>query len=310
MKRGALLRGSGALALFLLATPGRSEPQAAALDWDAVERRIEVLRRKEHSLERVLERDGSEMDRVRRRLVARGRLYYRLTRKMPEGDFWDHAVRVERLRQGILSDMGRMRSLGEEKKGADRALSLLRERRVPLEVEKEAAGRAREALLSQDERERAFRQAFASSSAGVGHTAVYGALGSPDAAADSFERMRGRLSFPLPGRAEIDVVQLPGSRGPGLRFRTGAQTPVRSVYAGRVAFAAEYAEYGRAVILDHGEGYFSVMAGLAVIEVHVGDELPAGTRVGVVGSRGAVGEIYFELRKNDATLEPREWFGI
>ena len=305
-----------AAGLSLTALPGHSEPAGPpsvaadpALDLGRLEQRIDQFRRKEHSLERTLQRDVSEMDQLRKRIVLRGRAYYRLSRGLPSGDFMEHAVRVERLRQGLVSDMQRLRELRSAQKGADQELLAIRERRVPLEAEKDAAGRARDALLAREERDRAFEQAFLVSRGSADHTAVYAAASSLEAGSD-FAALRGRLSFPLPGRAEIESVKMPYARGPGLKFKAAPGTPARSVFAGRVAFADEYAEYGRTVILDHGQGYFTVTAGLSTIEVRVGDELPVGMRLGLVTSRGPIGEIYFELRHQDETMSPNEWFGI
>ncbi len=79
---------------------------------------------------------------------------------------------------------------------------------------------------------------------------------------------------------------------------------------GRVAYADEYPEYGKTVLLDHGDGYFTVTAGLGSIEVRVGEDLPAGARLGLCGNAGTQGRIYFEVRQGTETLHPGEWFGI
>ncbi len=74
--------------------------------------------------------------------------------------------------------------------------------------------------------------------------------------------MKGRLPFPLPGRAEIRSARRPGADGPGLEMRVPRGSPVRAVYAGRVAFADSYAAYGKTIILDHGNSYYTVSANL------------------------------------------------
>lgn len=301
-----------ALVFSLFACLGQSAPPESAenlpLDWDTLERKIEEMRRQEHSLERVLLRDGSEMAQLRARIIARGRAYYRIARSSPQTDFFERAVRIERLRQGLLADVKKLRALQQGEKGLSHQLGLLKERRVPLELERKAAGQAQAALLSQQERERAFELAFSSSRVSSDHTAVYGAA--ELAPGGRFLALRGRLPFPLPGRTEVIPVKKPFARGPGLVFRAASGTPVRSVADGRVAYASEYAEYGRTVILDHGDEFFTVSSGLAQIEVQVGDELPAGTRLGLIGGASKLGELYFEVRQNLATVPPGEWFGI
>lgn len=289
---------------------GHTEPDDAdGLDLEELEFKIEQFKREEHSLKRILERGQTHEERLKQRLVARGRAYYRLTRRPPGTDFFEHAVRVERVRQGLMADLEKIEALREQRKGTDQKLERLRERRAPLEFERKAAGRARDALLSRRERERAFQLAF-SSSARANHTAVYTPGTQMDFLGATFESMRGKLPFPLPGRAEIERVKLDYAEGPGLILKAAIGTPARAVFGGRVAYADDYAEYGRTVILDHGDDYFTVTAGLDKIDVEVGDEVPQSARLGLSGTAGPIGKIYFEIRRKEQTLAPGEWLGI
>jgi septal ring factor EnvC (AmiA/AmiB activator) len=293
-----------------LAAPVRSEPAELDLDLDSIGRDLERIRLEEHSLRKVMERSKSEVELLRQRIVLRGRAYYRLSRSGPAGDFFEYAVRVERLRSALLMDVSRLDRLQGEKKRADRSLAVLARRRAPLEVEARAADRARDALLEQSERERAFNLAFSSSRGSSAHTAVYSAGSDVGSLAESFAGMRGRLPFPVPGRAEVEAVRLPFAQGPGLYMKAYLGAPARSVFSGRIAYADEYPEYGKTVLIDHGDGYFTVTANLGSIEVRVGDEIPAGTRLGLTGTSGSQGRIYFEVRRSAETLNPGEWFGI
>jgi septal ring factor EnvC (AmiA/AmiB activator) len=87
-------------------------------------------------------------------------------------------------------------------------------------------------------------------------------------------------------------------------------TPVRAVHPGRVAFADRYPAYGNTVILDHGDGYFTVSANLDVLAVATGQEVELGARLGTVGATPHGPALYFELRRHSQVLEPAEWFGI
>ena len=279
-------------------------------DVDMLEKRLDQIKLKEHSLRRTLEKGQSEAERLTKRIVVFGRAYYRITRGFPVGDFFEHAVRVERIRNSLLSDMARLKALEKQSRSADRALTLLEERRAPLELERRAAGEARDALLSQQERQRAFEMAFSSSSNHARHTAVYSAGAQLDLGGENFARMHGHLPFPLPGRTEIEQVKMPYAAGEGLILRANLGTVALSVFPGRVAFADEYADYGKTVILDHGDGYFTVTAGLGSILVQVGDDLPQSARLGQAGTDGPMSSIYFEVRKNSRTVTPGPWFGI
>lgn len=298
----------GSLALGVGAEGARADSEGIA--FEQLDDRLEHLRRREHSLRRVLEHGQTEAERLRERVILRGRAYYRATRGLPGEDLMDYAVRIERLRQGVLSDLNRLQQLSEQRARTDRKLSLVRERRAPLELEHRAAGLARDALLSQRERERAFEMAFSTSSSGLSHTAVYSAESSMDFGESNFATMRGRLPFPVPGRAEVEEVRLRHASGPGLVLKGAIGVAARAVFAGRVAFADDYSEYGKTVILDHGNGYFTVSAGLDRIDVGVGDEVPQSARLGLVGSLSGAGKLYFEIRRQNETLPPGEWLGI
>jgi murein hydrolase activator len=155
-----------------------------------------------------------------------------------------------------------------------------------------------------------FERAF-TSQGGTAHTAIYGAgPADPADVASGFASMKGRLPFPLAGRTEIHSARRSGADGPGLEMRAPRGTPVRSVFPGRVAFADDYAAYGRTVILEHGGGFYSVSANLDEIAVSAGEDVLAGARLGTVGDTGAGSLLHFEIRSGADTLDPAEWFGI
>ena len=131
--------------------------------------------------------------------------------------------------------------------------------------------------------------------------------------------MKGRLPFPIAGRAEIRSVRRPGASGPGLEMLAPVGTPVRAVFSGRVAFADKYDPFGQIVILDHGDHYYTLMGDLGSIEVRVGDDLSAGAKVGTVGSARTTGDdapraggsaLYFEVRRGSNAIDPGPWLGL
>jgi septal ring factor EnvC (AmiA/AmiB activator) len=126
----------------------------------------------------------------------------------------------------------------------------------------------------------------------------------------TFESQRGNLASPIRGDVRISVARRDESDGPGLELQAPAGTPVRAVAAGRVAFSDRYGSYGRIVILDHGDGYYTVYGGLGAVEVRVGDDLSRDARIGSVGTDFAPPSLFFEVRKGTRTLEPRAWLGL
>jgi septal ring factor EnvC (AmiA/AmiB activator) len=285
-----------------------------------VEEALGAVTGDERETRRQLERLGVEAKRTTARTIAYGRAYVRKARAglLPVGGGFeklvDHATDLERLRRIASRSLDRQRRLQERRAALSKQLDALRARRAQLEVQRQTLARAQTALMAAQDRSMAFQRAFSSSGPATGHTAIYGSgVGPSDPVelAAGFAAMKGRLPFPLPGRTEVVSASRPGADGPGLEMRAPAGSPVRSVYPGRVAFADEYAEYGKTVIVDHGGRYYTVSANLARVGVQVGDELPAGSRLGTVGEApGRPPGLYFEIRYGAQTVDPAPWFGI
>lgn len=309
----ALLAGS------LVASAEQAPPNSAASIAE-LERRVEGLVRDERALRAELSALGPEEERVRRRMMARGRVLYRLTRAglLPVGHGFDalvtHASKVEKVRRTLEQDASELSRITQRRSSISRELSELALRRGPLELEQQTLAQARAALEQADDRRRAFERAFQKSSGPSDYVAVYGgdiASAEPlPASIEGFQARRGRLPFPLKGRSEIRHVRRPGASGPGLEMRAPVGTPVYAIHPGRVSFADAYEPFGQVVILDHGNHYYTLLGNLGVVDVRVGDDLPAGARVGGVGSDGKGGVLYLEIRRSAETLDPRPWFGL
>ncbi len=261
---------------------------------------------------------SAEAARVHTLLILRARSYVRLARAglLPVGGgldaLVDHASRVERLRQALARDLDRERRISTERIELAKRRESLEDRRAVLESEHAALARSHVAIAAAEERESAFRSAFLTSHELVRHTAVYGSLlgpADPSDAPGDFASLKGRLPFPIEGRVEIRPAH-GGRAGPRLEMVAALGAAVHAVYPGRVAFADTYADYGRAVIIDHGSGYYTVSGNLSSIDVEVGSELRTGDRIGRVGTgdRGPV--LFFEIRHGAETVNAAPWFGI
>jgi murein DD-endopeptidase MepM/ murein hydrolase activator NlpD len=92
----------------------------------------------------------------------------------------------------------------------------------------------------------------------------------------------------------------------GADFLSPAGTPIHAPNAGRVVVARDLYFSGNTVIIDHGQGVFSMLAHLSAIEVHEGDHVEAGDIVGKVGATGRVTgpHLHWAVRVNDARIDP------
>lgn len=249
---------------------------------------------------------------VSARLIARGRAYVRMTRAglLPLGggfeQFLLRTTRLERWRHALERDVARQQELHKTIVTLGKRLESLGKQRGPLELKRASAHDSEAALNDAQERALAFERAFASPDKD-GHMAIYGAnmpFGGPGTITD-FASLKGHLAFPVAGRAEIVRAKRRGG-GQGLEMRVPAGSSVQAVYGGRVAFADKYADFGRTVIVDHGNNFFTVSAGLDSVRVRLGDDINAGSTLGTVADTG----LYFEIRRSGDTVDPAPWFGI
>jgi septal ring factor EnvC (AmiA/AmiB activator) len=134
-------------------------------------------------------------------------------------------------------------------------------------------------------------------------------------AGPSFASLRGRLPAPVDapivrgfGR-QVDAQFLTQVFHKGVDFGAGRGTEVRAVAAGAVRFAGWFRGYGRMVILDHGERFFTVHGHLDELRVAVGDAVEAGQVLGTVGDTGSLTgpRLYFEVREGGQAVDPRAW---
>jgi murein DD-endopeptidase MepM/ murein hydrolase activator NlpD len=294
-----------------------TETGGQALALAALDRKIADLDAEEASSKKELSELGPKLAETHARALARGRAFYKLSRAgmLPVGGGFEalvsHAMRVERARRVLTNDLEEEKRLRSRGGDLARGLERVARDRVSLASQRNAMDAARLAMADEKRRQMAFDSAFTQSSSGGGYVAVYGGNGaSAEPVAGGFASARGRLLFPVAGRAETRQAHREGTDGPGLEVRAALGTAVRAVFAGRVAFADRYGAYGKLVILDHGEHYYSVSGNLGAVDVKVGDEVGAGERIGTVGDEGHGAMLYFEVRRGTETIPAAPWLGL
>ena len=82
---------------------------------------------------------------------------------------------------------------------------------------------------------------------------------------------------------------------------------VTSPFDGSVIFAGPFRGYGNLIIIDHGQGYLTLLAGLESMDVDVGQMLLAGEPVGQMPDSKEA-KLYVELRHNNHPIDPMAWF--
>ena len=78
-------------------------------------------------------------------------------------------------------------------------------------------------------------------------------------------------------------------------------------FDGQVMFAGPFRGYGHILIIGHGDGYHSLLAGLDRVDCSVGQWLVAGEPVGAMPEGTEKPRLYLELRHNNQPINPLPW---
>jgi septal ring factor EnvC (AmiA/AmiB activator) len=121
-----------------------------------------------------------------------------------------------------------------------------------------------------------------------------------------------------------------GPRARGVTWKTRADASVVALWDGRIAFAGPFRRFGQILIIDHGEGYHTLIAGLGRIEAQVGQWVLAGEPLGRTvdeadwpqgaskdtksggqaaraKDRSSGSKLYVELRLDGEPINPLPW---
>lgn len=125
-------------------------------------------------------------------------------------------------------------------------------------------------------------------------------------------KSKGKLSNPASGPVVMRYGQKEklGGKHKGISIKTRDSAQIVATYDGQIAFAGPFRGYKHLLIIDHGEGYHTLLTGMERIDVAVGQWLLSGEPVGVMSQKASRGaNLYFELRKNGAPINPLPWIG-
>lgn len=161
----------------------------------------------------------------------------------------------------------------------------------------------------------------------------FAALLSTDGGIDSgavsqpFAGAMGALPLPVLGTLirRPDEADAAGVRRPGITLATRPRALVTAPWPATIRYLGPLLDYGNVIVLEPGDGYLLVLAGLGTLYGEVGDIVPAGAPLGLMGgteaadpdlavsTEGATGAsdtetLYLELRLGASPVDPSEWF--
>ncbi|MGQ9694792.1 MAG: murein hydrolase activator EnvC family protein [Thermodesulfobacteriota bacterium] len=134
-------------------------------------------------------------------------------------------------------------------------------------------------------------------------------------ASKGFANHRGKLPFPVEGRLLSTFGRNENPKfntftiQKGIEIEAPLGAEVRAIYDGRVLYADWFKGYGKILIIDHGEGFYTLFGHASQLLKKPGDEVKAGDVVALVGDTGSLKGpcLYFEIRRQGKPLNPLEW---
>lgn len=138
--------------------------------------------------------------------------------------------------------------------------------------------------------------------------------------ASAFSTMHGKLMVPVAGKrskrfGEKDGL---GGRWHGDTVATQSASIVTTPVDAKVLYAGPFRSYRQLLILDAGDGYLVVLAGMDRITVAQGQTILAGEPIGAMGEarvasaangvENTTPELYVEFRKNGKSVDPDPWW--
>ncbi|PSJ59465.1 murein hydrolase activator EnvC family protein [Pseudaminobacter soli (ex Li et al. 2025)] len=140
-------------------------------------------------------------------------------------------------------------------------------------------------------------------------------------AAAPFSALRGQIALPVTGRITRQFGEKDDSGGVMLGDMVATQSGaiVTAPADGSVLYAGPFRSYGQLLILNAGDGYHVVLAGMSRISVSLGQSVLAGEPIGAMGEarvastsaapNGNTGpELYIEFRKDGKPVDPTPWW--
>ena len=130
----------------------------------------------------------------------------------------------------------------------------------------------------------------------------------------SFRKNKPHIRYPVRGKivAQFGKLDSVGLTTKGITIRTRPSANVTASFDGKILYAGLYRAYGKIIIIDHGEGFKTLLIGLGRINVKTGQSVLSGENVGKMdpftpNDLKINYKLYIELRKHGKPIDPMAW---
>jgi len=137
----------------------------------------------------------------------------------------------------------------------------------------------------------------------------------PEKGSGDFAERKGILPWPVSGKIVSNFGKTKELRfntyifNNGIEIGSSQNVDIKTIYSGDIIFADWFKGYGKLIIADHGNSYYSLYGHLDEIGVGVGERVNAGDVIGKVGDTDSINgyTLYFEIRQKGKPEDPIEW---
>jgi murein DD-endopeptidase MepM/ murein hydrolase activator NlpD len=130
-----------------------------------------------------------------------------------------------------------------------------------------------------------------------------------------FSAYKSKFIFPVDGDIITPFGKYEDEAFSTITFNNGIEigapdgSPFKAVFEGVVIYADWFKGYGKLIIIDHGDGYYTLSGHASKLLKNVGDRVTEGELIGYVGDTGSLkgSNLYFEIRHHGKPVDPLEW---
>ncbi len=132
---------------------------------------------------------------------------------------------------------------------------------------------------------------------------------------DRFTHYKGKMEMPANGNIvgffgrQLDPKFNTVIFNNGIEIALPEGGDIKAIFNGKVIYADWFKGYGKVIIINHGEGYYSLSAHASKLLKKAGDTALRGEVIGLAGDTGSFSgsNLYFEIRHKGKTIDPLEW---
>lgn len=129
----------------------------------------------------------------------------------------------------------------------------------------------------------------------------------------NFKQAQGKLPWPVSGKLIANYGSARGSdhrsKWDGVIIAAPTGTPIKAIHSGSIVYSDWLRGVGWLIIIDHGQGYYSLYGHNQSLLKKIGDTVKAGEIIATVGNSGGSQDaaLYFSIRQHGQAVNPALW---